>query len=233
MTVTKKWLRNIRRKKFTILLVYQLLFVLTYPFIEGSFLEWCAHVFSSFFYLTILSLCYQTPRVLRLILGVAVLVALVYAIDYLYYFSPYAGSLSTGIFDWCYGLFFSLFFLLVTGLLCYHMLTDPERQIDTLAGTAGVFLMIGLAWTFLYLQLQVVQPGSFMMMDGETAIKYIDWLYFSMSRLVSSGYGDISPVSSFAKCLTLLESVIGMLFLAIITARIVGVQFSDMSLDDE
>jgi len=47
-------------------------------------------------------------------------------------------------------------------------------------------------------------------------------MYFSFTTLTTVGYGDITPVSSFAMMLTNLEGIAGQLFLTIFIARLVG-----------
>jgi hypothetical protein len=46
-------------------------------------------------------------------------------------------------------------------------------------------------------------------------------LYFSLSTLTTSGYGDIVPVHPFVRSLANLESVIGQLYPATFLARLV------------
>ncbi len=52
-------------------------------------------------------------------------------------------------------------------------------------------------------------------------------LYFSFTSLTTTGYGDIIPVSPFARSLANLEAVIGQFFLAITVARLVTLELED------
>ena len=52
-------------------------------------------------------------------------------------------------------------------------------------------------------------------------------LYFSLTTLTTTGYGDIVPVDPFARSLANLESVVGPLFLAITVARLVSMELAD------
>ena len=52
-------------------------------------------------------------------------------------------------------------------------------------------------------------------------------LYFSLTTLTSTGYGDIVPVDPFARSLANLESVVGPIFLAITVARLVSMELAD------
>jgi Ion channel len=52
-------------------------------------------------------------------------------------------------------------------------------------------------------------------------------LYFSLTSLTTTGYGDIVPVDPFARSLANLESVIGQFYLAITVARLVTLELED------
>jgi voltage-gated potassium channel Kch len=52
-------------------------------------------------------------------------------------------------------------------------------------------------------------------------------LYFSLTTLTTTGYGDIVPVDPFARSLANLEAVIGPFYLAITVARLVTLELED------
>ena len=52
-------------------------------------------------------------------------------------------------------------------------------------------------------------------------------VYFSLSTLTTTGYGDIVPVYPFARSLANLESLLGQLFPAIFLARLVTLEVAD------
>jgi hypothetical protein len=54
-------------------------------------------------------------------------------------------------------------------------------------------------------------------------------LYFSLTTLTTTGYGDIVPVDPFARSLANLESVIGQFYLAITVARLVTLEMQHRS----
>jgi uncharacterized membrane protein len=57
---------------------------------------------------------------------------------------------------------------------------------------------------------------------GGTAQGFHDFLYFSFVTLTTLGYGDVTPVSAFAKSITLIIAVTGQLYLTILIAMLVG-----------
>jgi len=52
--------------------------------------------------------------------------------------------------------------------------------------------------------------------------KVSELLYFSFTVLSSTGFGDITPVHPVARMLCVLEQVTGVLFIAILIARLAG-----------
>lgn len=100
---------------------------------------------------------------------------------------------------------------------------------DKIAGAVSVYLLLGLIWAFLYGLLAMAAPASFRWPDdlagepghgqGESA-----FIYFSFATLSTLGYGDISPASHWSQTFAWMEAVTGQLFLAILIARLVGLQ---------
>ncbi len=89
---------------------------------------------------------------------------------------------------------------------------------DTVKGGICVYMLLGLMWMALYRFVYEINPNSFSVQFGQAW----EFLYFSFTTLTTVGYGDITPVSSFAMMLTNLEGMAGQLFLAIFVARLVG-----------
>jgi uncharacterized membrane protein len=51
---------------------------------------------------------------------------------------------------------------------------------------------------------------------------YSDFLFFSFATLTTVGYGDITPVTTQARSFAIVEAVYGVLYSAILIARVVG-----------
>ena len=52
-------------------------------------------------------------------------------------------------------------------------------------------------------------------------------LYFSLTTLTTTCYGDVVPIDPFARSLANLEAVVGPFFLAITVARLVSMELAD------
>ena len=116
-------------------------------------------------------------------------------------------------------------FFLVAFAIGRQVLRNEEVTEDTLSGAACVYLFLGLAWTALYLLIEERHPGSFTFKATQTRPAEMIWpdlLYFSFTTLTTTGYGDICPLSDQARSVALLEHMIGVLYIAIVVARLVA-----------
>lgn len=104
---------------------------------------------------------------------------------------------------------------------------------DVLIAGVTVYLLLGTIFIPIYTQLEVLRPGSFgfntALGDLENASTlWTRFLYFSYTTLTTLGYGDITPLTGPAQALAVTEAIIGVLYIAILMARLVGVYASDL-----
>ena len=112
---------------------------------------------------------------------------------------------------------FVIMFIVVKHLMKW-LFSVIKVDADTVKGGICVYMLLGVTWMALYRFVYELNPASFSVQFGQAW----EFLYFSFTTLTTVGYGDITPVSSFAMMLTNLEGMAGQLFLAIFVARLVG-----------
>jgi len=94
---------------------------------------------------------------------------------------------------------------------------------DVIYAAVALYLLIGAVFVPLYGLLDSLVPGSFR--DSalpEAAVQWQQLVYYSYTTLTSTGYGDILPISWWARSLSNLEMVAGGLYLTIVMARLVS-----------
>ncbi|OAI40873.1 hypothetical protein AYO41_01740 [Verrucomicrobia bacterium SCGC AG-212-E04] len=100
---------------------------------------------------------------------------------------------------------------------------------EVLAASLTAYLMLGLVFAFAYMLAAQQNPRSFVFttpgftdeeMRGHNAI------YFSYVTLSTVGYGDIVPVSPTVRTLAMSEAITGLLYIAVLVARLVALQTS-------
>jgi hypothetical protein len=115
--------------------------------------------------------------------------------------------------------------LYVTAKIGATVFRDEEVTEDTLSGAICIYVFLGLAWTAIYALLEGHNPASFTFAaipDPAHTILWDDLLYFSFTTLTTTGYGDITPATAQARSLTLLQHMVGVLYIAILMARLVA-----------
>jgi len=110
-------------------------------------------------------------------------------------------------------------------IILSYLFTEDEITGDVIMGAICVYFLIGLAWAFIFFTLELLQPGSFQMPQGQ-GIDLTHFSYYSYVTLTTLGYGDITPISTQARSLALLEAIMGQLYLAILVARLVGIHIA-------
>lgn len=106
---------------------------------------------------------------------------------------------------------------------------DPVRRRRNLsaAGLAlGLCLLAGGTAGSRFLCLHSRPPTS-------RSLEGFNSLYFSITTLATSGYGDIVPVSNLARMLAMTESMVGLFYVTLLIARLVSLYSSQGLSDDE
>ncbi len=103
-----------------------------------------------------------------------------------------------------------------------QLVRAPVVDRDVLIGAVAIYLLIGITWSLIYSFVHAIDPSSFGdLIDAE----YADWnqfIYFSFTTLTTLGYGDIVALSPVARTLSIFEAITGVIFEAMIIARLVG-----------
>jgi len=120
--------------------------------------------------------------------------------------------------------FGAAFYFAVTSYLLSYTLRRDVMTMDKLYGAAAAFLLLGILWGFLYSILLTFYPGALAIngapMTGAAAPSTM--LYFSFVTLTATGMSDIMPVHPVARMLCSLEMITGVLFIAVLIARLAG-----------
>ena len=123
-----------------------------------------------------------------------------------------------------------LFFVFTAVIILKDVLREERVSGDKIAGAISFYLLLGVAWGILYSLVFWANPASFSHIDPSGQMLRGDmfsrFIYFSFVTLTTLGYGDITPTTRVARSLASLEAVVGQLYLAILVARLVGLQIS-------
>jgi hypothetical protein len=115
-----------------------------------------------------------------------------------------------------------LYFITIVYLLRYVFQPKIMTE-DKLFGAAAAYLLIGVFWAYLYAITGYFFSESYLVVGHPGRLVYADALYLSVTVLTSTGFGDVVPLTRQARGVCMLEQITGVLFVAILIARLAGI----------
>ncbi len=126
-----------------------------------------------------------------------------------------------------------LFVLFVTLSELRSVLKQKAVTGETICMAISVYLLLGLTWSFLYAVIFQLHPESYSGLVAPnpghpTELQHIFPIlgYFSLTTLSTIGFGDITPLTLQTRYAAVAEGITGQFYLAILVARLVGMQMS-------
>lgn len=101
---------------------------------------------------------------------------------------------------------------------------NAESNIYRVIGAVNVYLLFALMGAFAFEILRIKTgksiTGNISLLNNDT--DYATYVYYSMASLTTVGYGDIYPVGMASRMLSVLLSAVGILYPAVVIARLVS-----------
>ncbi len=120
-----------------------------------------------------------------------------------------------------------VFFIWSTYLASRQVLFTGLIDVHKIIGSICIYLLMGLSWTILYLLVLEINPVAF---NGITDVSWYENFsvvsYYSFVTLTTLGYGDISPAMPVARFLVFMEAIVGVFYMAILVASLIGTMLS-------
>ena len=215
MTALPRLFVLLRRHPSAALLAAQLLGVLLYPWLEQSP---GAQVLMTVFGLLVLGLALRmvrrSPAATQWALALAACVA---ALSVWQALAPHPYlPLAVALLE-------AAFYFYAAGALIRYMLQDEVATADELFAAGATFTVLAWAFAHLYMACQLLAPGSFAgaLLPSEPR-SWFELLFLSFTSLSGVGLGDIVPVRPMARALVMLEEFTGVLYIAGVVSRLVG-----------
>jgi hypothetical protein len=210
------WLRTVWRHPSAVLLAVQLLGVVVYPFIVESS---TGRSVLSLFSLVVLVLAVRAVRATPAwnwawgLLGVPAV-----ALTVLEALSP----TNEAILLWS-SVFHAAFYFYTSYGLIRYMFKDRLVTPDELFATGATFTVVAWGFAYLFVAAQIIWPGSFTAAVEPGAPRtWVELLFLSFTTLTSTGLSDVVPVTPHARSLVMIEQVGGLMYVALVVSRIVG-----------
>jgi hypothetical protein len=126
-----------------------------------------------------------------------------------------------------------LFLVYTLGIILRRVMQTRYVTENEIFSAISVYIMIALAYAFAYQFIDLIVPGSFLISSGGSS--FSSFMYFSFTSLATVGFGDISAITPFARSITILEMITGVMYLAIFVGVLVNAhyRFRDEAWDEE
>jgi len=156
----------------------------------------------------------DNPRHVRWFISIAVIwlvMAVIWALDPTNFWKIQISSFTLVIFH-----------IMILWVMLRYIFTSPSVTVDVLYASAAVYFLLSFLFVPIYGMLETASPGSFVDTTLAAPVGWQQFAYYSLITLSTAGYGDILPVSMWARMLASIEAAIGVLYVAILMARLVS-----------
>jgi hypothetical protein len=121
-----------------------------------------------------------------------------------------------------------LFILVITNILAF-IFKSEDVTIEVIYAAMLVYLLMALMWSFVYMLLELNNSASFNVTLSPDQGYQMRFIYYSFVTITTLGYGDITPATELASSFSILEAVVGQLYLVGVVAWLVGMHVSSKS----
>jgi hypothetical protein len=210
----------LRLEPSAVLLLVQLFGLLLYPFMDDSPVGRAA---VSLFGLLVLFLAVRTVRSTPVLTRVAVLLGIpIVVLTILEILDPANMTLVL----WS-SVLLAVFYAYTSFALIRYMFFDRFVTPDELWAVGATFTVVAWGFAHAYMAIQIVWPGSFTAaVDPGAQRTWFELLFLSFTNLTSVGLSDIAPILPQARSIVMIEQVAGLMYVALVISRIVGLQIT-------
>jgi Ion channel len=135
---------------------------------------------------------------------------------------PKANASSFSTFNMVLSLVFDVLIIVV---IFRHVFAKEYAQSETIFGALCIYLLVGFSFASVYGMIGTFQPNAFYL-DPHTNLHIVpdrsDFVYYSFATMTSLGAAGVTPVSAQARSVSILEAILGVLYLAVLIARLMS-----------
>src|SRR5271156_735664 len=207
------WYQN----KFMWLFIFLFGALVYYPYSTGSTFRYYAY--RALFCVVILFTVYALS-LRRSLLVIALVLAAPSIIQHTVYF---AENRSPGsVVNSFIALAFDIFIVVV---IFRHVFSKAQADSESIFGALCIYLFVGFSFASVFLLVTYFQPHAFYLdptVNSHVVLDRLDSVYYSFGTMTSLGAAGITPVTGEARLLTIIEALLGVLFLAVLVSRLLS-----------
>lgn len=208
---------NTQQRKFSALFLLLLAYLIFYPYAQKTGLPYLLfRIFGTV--VTVLSIYAVSFR------RIFVLFALVLAVPAFFQriLLPNAGAGALPLTSIVLGCAFDLFIVVV---IFHRVFVEDEPTKETIFGALCIYLLVGFSFANIYGMFAALQPHAFYLdpaINSRSVPDRLDLIYYSFATLTCLGASGINPVSAQARSISVIEALVGVLYLAVLISRLLS-----------
>jgi Ion channel len=212
-----RYVKALTTRKFLVLFLSLLGGLILYPFAESSTFGYYAfRVLAS----AIVVFCVYAVSFKRSLIVIAALLAIPVFLHRALNLGVSANSLSI------LNIVLSFAFdVLIVVVMFRRVFAPGQPNSETIFGALCIYLLIGFAFASIFGMVTLFQPHAFYLdpkANLHASPNRLDLVYFSFATMSSLGAAGITPVSGEARCVSVIEAIVGVLYLAVLISRLVS-----------
>jgi hypothetical protein len=118
-----------------------------------------------------------------------------------------------------------LFDAFVVVIIFRRVFAPGQPTAETILGALSVYLLIGFAFASIFGMISLLNTHAFYLdpsVNHHALPDRFDFVYYSFATMSSVGAVGITPVSGEARSMTVIEAIIGILYLVVLISRLVA-----------
>lgn len=115
-----------------------------------------------------------------------------------------------------------VFHVNIIWVLMRFIFSAEKVTADVIYAACAVYFLLSFIFVPIYGILETAIPGSYVDNTLGGPVQWQQFVYYSLITLSTAGYGDILPTTMWARMLSGIEVTIGVLYVAILVARLVS-----------
>ena len=139
-----------------------------------------------------------------------------------------------------YCIFKSSFQIYISYHVFRYLVNARQVDSDIISAAICLYLLTGMTWALVYFGIVLLDPNAInlkvdsTLTDRDSVTHMLqELIYFSYVTQTTLGYGELTPASGVARAFVIAQSLFGQIYIAVVIARLVGLQIATATADQQ